>query len=906
MPEKFASPSNATSKDGKDAAETELPDSQLEDLLTRFRTSRFDGLTREIAVQRLKEVGENKISAQKQRPSLLIFFDQFRSSVVFLLLGAAVISFLTHEYMQMAGILVAVFINAGVGFATEYKSLVSLQSLEQLTGPVSRVKRSGSEYELPASQLVPGDLVILEAGCQVPADIKLFQAANLAVDESFLSGEPLAVYKNVESQDRGESKQASVVLQGSLVLSGRGKGIVFATGDQSILGKLGREVQGIHTIATPLEKDLEHLGNVLTLMTIYICAGIFLIGSLQHRNILDMLQISITLAVAAIPEGLPVIATLALAIGTNRMMRANALTRKLSAVETLGCAQIICTDKTGTITQNKMSVSDIVIFNQRFQVSGLGYSPEGQIKKNGRSIEVKTIPALDKLLETVCLCNDARLEAHADATEGWHVHGNPTEGALLTAAARAGMDERTVREQNPRVKEFPFDSRRKRMTTIHTTAGNVCTARVKGSVESILASSAVYYSEDGFKKLDEKTRRWFLEAGQEMAAQGKRVLAVATREFTNEVVDEQSCSRDLILLGLVAMSDQLRPGVAHAVNQCQRAGIKVIMITGDHQLTAAAVAEEAGIRKNETELSLTGDEYESMDTEERCEAWKKLSVIARTKPDTKLAIVRDLQSLGQVVAMTGDGVNDAAALRQADIGIAMGASGTALSREASDMVITDDNFATIVQAIKQGRLIYGSIARTIAYLLTASLTSVLAVAVTIIAGEQLLLSPMQLLWLNLIMHIFPGLGLVLHKGTSDVMNRPPRQQHERLLGRHQIIQITLRSIIVTAAAIAASYYNPSHAGTILFSTMSLALLLQSWSWLQQSDDQMVANLLQRECFAMWLNSLIGLGLLLAAMFFTPLRTILGMQLLTGAELLVVVTLALTSYLVSGFLRPAKS
>lgn len=871
-----------------------------ESVINALSTDGTNGLDSESAERRLAACGANRMSSLKGRTVANLLIDQFKSSVVVLLIVAAVVSACGNEHSQMWGILAAVIINAVIGFATEYKALVSLRSLEELSGPLARVRRGGVDQEIPASALVRGDLIILDAGSRVPADLKLLQAPGLGVDESIMSGESVPAYKTA-TQTSDTSPQATVLYQGTLVVSGRARGVVVATADTTRLGKLGREIAEITSTATPLEKNLDHMGNVLSVMTLIICAVLFVVGYLQHRELWQMLQISISLAVAAIPEGLPLVATLALAIGTQRMVRLNALVRKLSAVETLGCTQVICTDKTGTLTQNAMSVCDIAMDRRIISVTGTGYSPEGKLQETGNTVSANTEPILQMMLTAAALCNDARVENH-DGGCDWHVHGDPTEGALITVAAKAGLSHKALKQKYPRLNELPFDLARKRMTTIHNLGDDGMTAFVKGSPEVMLQLSSRFLSRQGVRAIDAETREWFSSMNGELSSQGKRTLGVAMREVASqENISSEDTECNLIFLGLIAMRDQIKEGVKEAVKECQNAGIRVIMLTGDQPATAAAIARDLDIDGAMDNRILSGEEFALMSDKQKSDALKDLCILARVKPEDKLSIVRMLQADNNVVAMTGDGVNDAPALRQADIGVAMGRSGTALARESSDMVITDDNFNTIVNAIEQGRNIYNNIARAIAYLLTASLTSVFAVTFAVLGGKELLLSPLQILWLNLIMHVFPGLGIVLQKGSPDIMTEAPRKTGDKLLGKYQIVQIALRSCVVSLCAIAASHLYQSEQvhekeGTVLFATLSLSLLLQAWSWLSAGRNR--AYKVQGFNWSMWSNTAIGLILLAVAIYLPGLQTILETKVLSLEDALIVCVFAGLSFLVS--------
>ncbi|HNB21392.1 MAG TPA: HAD-IC family P-type ATPase, partial [Candidatus Melainabacteria bacterium] len=729
-----------------------------EEVVGRLESDASLGLEPQEAVKRLERFGPNELGKKAQINPLQLFVNQFISTVVALLLVAAVVSFFSGENFQAIGIGLAVLINAVVGFITEYKAQVSLAALEKLSGPVARVRRGGRDFEIPVADIVPGDLIIIEEGSRVPADVRLVNASALSFDESMLSGESIPVYK---SSDLGDStEQITVAFQGTLVLKGRAKGVVVATGSNTKLGQLGHSLTEIKAKTTPLQDDLETLGRQLSLFTVIICAALFGLGLLHGEKFWDMVQISIALAVAAIPEGLPVVATLALASGTNRMVKLGALIRKLSAVETLGCTEIICTDKTGTLTQNQMTVTDIVLDGRHLCVSGLGYTPEGEFSENDCVVVQEERSFLKPLLTAAVLCNDAKLEKHEDSQ--WHIHGDPTEGALLTLGMKAGIDQKSSKEEFPRQKEFPFELSRKRMTTIHQSQGGDFLAYTKGAPETVLALCKNYLSADGAAALDESRREWFAAKNLELAQKGLRVLGVAARDLTGrKVAAHADAESDMTFLGLIGMSDRPKEGVLEAIEECKRAGIKVLMLTGDQPATAVSIARDLNILKDGSGVAdgqvLSGRDLVGLDAEAIGQRLTHCSVLARVQPEAKLSIVRALQSAGKVVAMTGDGINDAPALQQSDIGVAMGQSGTSLAREAADMVITDDNFPTIVHAIEQGRVIYTNISCAVAYLLTASLASVVTVAAAVVFDTGLPLSPLQLLWLNLIMHIFPGL-----------------------------------------------------------------------------------------------------------------------------------------------------
>jgi len=888
-------------------------------------TDKNTGLSQEQAEQRLKADGPNELSKGAAINPWSLLFDQFKSSVVILLLVATIISFAMKEYLQTAGILVALVINAAIGFLTEYRAKVSLNSLAKLAGATARVRRGGGDIELPVTELVYGDIVILEAGNRAPADLSILESAAFSLDQSQLTGESVPVWKSAEAEDLEER----LVYQGSSVLGGRAICVVIATGAKTKMGKLGLILQEVISGDTPLTKSLDTLGQQLSLLVIVLCVVFALIGILKNTSIERMLETSIALAVAAIPEGLPVIATLALAAGIRRMVRSKALVRRLAAVETLGCTTVICTDKTGTLTENKMMVTDIVLDGLDLKISGHGYEPIGELTSNGQVCKIDELTTrVNDFLIAIAACNDAKLEHKTSNTssptssptsipessdtskdqpeELWLVHGDPTEGALITAAMKLGLQHEQILGQFPRVAEIPFDLERKRMSTVHEhPERDDHVLFLKGSPGVVLELCTILRTASGDIPLTDEMRTWFRSKNQELAKLGLRVLAVASRYVENIPQKDQleTLEEKLVLLGLVAMSDRPKENVQEAIATCQSAGIRLVMLTGDQLETAKSIAKELGIfsPENSDQQILIGSDLQKLTDEQFKETLNHVSVLARVTPEMKLDIVKRLQGAGHIVAMTGDGVNDAPALRQSNIGIAMGETGTDLAREASDLVITDDNFATIVKAVQQGRITYANISRAVGYLLTASLTSVVAIMLGLLANTGLFLEPLQLLYLNLIMHVFPGLGIVLQKGSSEVMKQKPRNQTEQLMDRYEQIQIITRSallggMILAAVLINQKYLDQSNAATVALAALSLALIMQSWSWL--SVRGYATDVAWYKNGPMLVSTAINLALLAAALYLPPLQSVLNTASLSSAQLLLVTAAALATQVLS--------
>jgi Ca2+-transporting ATPase len=800
----------------------------LTNLCFGLETDPLNGLSTEEVERRFTRFGPNEITFKEKFAYLKIFLGQFQSAVIILLLVAQAVSFIAGEILQAVAILFALLVSALIGFATEVRAKISIKALESLTKPNARVVRQGKEEAIEARLLVPGDIVILGAGDSVPADLKLIESVDLKVDESALTGESVPVYKDI-SQEEENCDQA---FQGTLVQTGRARGVVSATGLNTKIGQLGKLLFSASNNKTPLERNLDALGTQLSKLIIAICIVLFVVGLLHDESAWSMTQMCIALAVAAIPEGMPVIATLALAAGTRKMARKGALVRKLPAVETLGCTGVICSDKTGTLTENQMMVSDIVTYDGHFNLEGSGYDPSGRLVDANNRIESNDVLSLDSLkllLKAVSLCNDATLENHNGEVQ-WHIHGDPTEGALLTASAKAGTNLVELNQNNKRVSEIPFSLDRKMMSTLHLESTGKYILFVKGSPQSIFRKCS--------NKFHDQIENYFKEHNHNLATQGLRVLGVAYKQFDSIDSFNQSKDKehDLNLLGLVAMSDQMRPQVEEAVKECKQAGIKVIMITGDQAITARAIAAKLKLGDGQV---LNGREIDQMSDAELKITLEHCHVLARATPEIKMRVVKMLQESGEVVAMTGDGVNDAPALRQADVGIAMGKNGTHLAREACDLVLTDDNFATITHAIREGRIIYSNIRKSVAYLLTASFSAVLVVAFNVLFHCGFYLNPIQLLWLNLIMHIFPGLALALERTDAGIMKQPPRPKNEALLSSSTYQQIWLRSGMI-AMFVSFITYNlqsrmPHENLTIGFSVLSFLLLSQAWSFIYWSD-----------------------------------------------------------------------
>jgi Ca2+-transporting ATPase len=734
-----------------------------EDETLRALETSPQGLSREEARSRLLRFGPNLLREEKRASPFVLFLEQFKSFLIITLLIAVVISAFLGETWDAVLIAVIVLFAAGLGFVQEYRAERVLEALKRMAAPTASVLRQGEEKEIPASELVPGDIVVLRTGDRVPADLRLVEAVNIMTDEASLTGESLPVEKGVwplAEADLPVGDRKNMAYMGTAVVYGRGMGVVVATGMATEFGRIAGMLQQVKESPTPLQVNLDRMGRVIGIGALALAAVIFGLALLQREGgFLDMFIWAVSLAVAAVPEALPAVVTISLALGVQRLVKRHALIRRLPAVETLGSVSVICSDKTGTLTQDQMTVREIYTDGQMIEVTGAGYEPRGEFLSQGPLPE-----SLHCLLLAGVLCNDSFL---ASVDGSWQVRGDPTEGALVVVAAKAGIGEE-VRNQYPRVGEVPFSSERKRMTTIHRTEQGRL-AFSKGAPEVILESCLHILKAGEVVPLAPQASQEVLARGQEMAGKALRVLGLAYRDLGQ---DEAEAEKGMVFLGLVGMMDPPRREVKEAIDKCLEAGIKPVMVTGDHAITARAVAQELGILKGG--IVLTGPELERLGEAEFEVVAERVEVYARVSPAHKLRVVNALNRKGYVVAMTGDGVNDAPALKKADIGVAMGVTGTDVSKEASDMVLTDDNFASIVAAVEEGRGIFGNIKKFLMYLLSANLGEILLMLLAVSIGLPLPLVAVQILYVNLATDGLPALALSVDPPDRDLMRRPPR------------------------------------------------------------------------------------------------------------------------------------
>jgi len=754
----------------------------LKDLNTDLHT----GLSDDEVKSRLEKYGYNELKKEEGVSPFTLFINQFKNILIIILLIATVLSALVGETFDAALILVIVVFCAVLGFIQEYRAERALEALKKMLSPTITVLRGGREEEIPSKDLVPGDILLLEAGDKIPTDARLIENHSLRCDEAPLTGESVPVGKDIKPlpENIRVNDKRNMVFTGTTVTYGRGKAVVTSTGMDTEFGKIAEEVMAVETEKTPLEKRTDEIGKWLGIISFGICflvAAVSVLrvilggGKIDFAFIVTMVMFAVSLAVAAVPEALAAIVTGALAIGMHQMAKRNALVRKMPAVETLGCTTVICSDKTGTLTRGEMTVRKIFTGGRAIEVTGTGYEPKGEFK--GSEIDIKNNRPLQLLLQGGLLCSDAILEEK----EGkWIIKGDPTEGAMVVAAVKAGFHETEMRLENSRIEELPFSSERKRMTTIHQMEDGKKTAFMKGAPEVVLDKCSHILSDGEIRELGEKAKSEILKANEEMAQAALRVLGFAYRECSDEIqCTEEDLEHQMVFVGLAGMMDPPRGEAIEAIGVCKHVGIRSIMITGDHRLTAVAIAKEMGIFKDGDKV-LTGEELEGMSEEELGKIVDKVTVYARVSPMDKLKIVKAWKARGEVVAMTGDGVNDAPALKHADIGVAMGITGTEVTKEASDMVLSDDNFATIVKAIERGRWIYDNIKKYLTYLLRCNITEVVVIGgVVLISGpEYLPLLAAAILYINLVTDGLPALALGIAPPDPDIMERPPRDPKE--------------------------------------------------------------------------------------------------------------------------------
>ncbi len=860
---------------------------RVDAVFARFASDR-SGLTSAEAGRRLDRYGANVLQAAPPVSPWAIFAEQFKNALIIILLVATGLSAVSGSTLEAVAIAVIVLLAVGLGFLQEYRAERAIDALRRMAAPTSNVLRDGEAVVVPARELVPGDLIRLAAGDRVPADIRLVDAVNLQVDESALTGESVPVGKQTAALDvvsLAPGDRTNMAYAGTVVTYGRGAAVVVATGMATEFGKIAQLLQTVETGRTPLQENLDRVGGTLAKTALVIVAVIVGLGLLRGQPFVELLIFGIALAVAVVPEALPAVVTISLAIGVQAMAKRRALVRRLSAVETLGSTRVICSDKTGTLTKDEMTVRSVFVAGEMFGVTGTGYDPTGRLIRDDEPVEPSD--AVVRLLRAAALASDARVVRDQE-NEGWDVQGDPTEGALVVAAAKVGLKKVELEDEFPRVDEIPFTSETKRMTTLHTTPDGVV-AYAKGAPEVILESCTRVLEAGGDTPLGDQDRQAILGVAAQMAGSALRVLAVATKQTDSR----DSAEREMTLLGLVGMLDPPRPEVKPAVEQCRGAGIRVVMITGDHPNTAAAVARELGLFQEEQ--LVTGAELEAMTDDELRREVTAIEVFARVSPIDKLRIVTALQERGYITAMTGDGVNDAPALKKADIGVAMGITGTDVSKEASAMSLTDDNFASIVAAVEEGRGIYDNIKKYLSYLLAANIGEIGVVAGAAVLGLPLPLSAVQILSINLATDGPPALALAVDPPDADLMRRPPRDPRTGIWTRPVVTLMLVAGAWSTLVNLALFGWALSERGVeeamaLVFVTLVLIEFVKAYSFRSERR-----SVLSRPFANRWLNRAIFWELvLLAFVVYVPwLQAPLGTYSFSAGDWMTTTVLAAT-------------
>lgn len=877
----------------------------VEYLLTNLNTDDKVGLSSEEAEKRLEKYGFNELKEESKKSFFSKVLAQFNDFLIIILIAASIISYIVGEKTDSVVILAIVIINALLGLYQEGKAEKALEALKKMAAPNAKVIRDGATTIVPANALVPGDIVLLESGDIIPADLRLIESSNLKIEEASLTGESVPVEKNAQEVFNSEvslGDRKNMAYMSTIVSYGRGKGVVVGTGHDTEIGKIATMIQTYEEEATPLQNRLNQLGKYLGIACITVCVLVFGIGLLQGRDLLEIFMIAISLAVAAIPEGLPAIVTIVLALGMNRMVKRNAIVKKLLAVETLGCTTVICSDKTGTLTQNEMTVVKVFTDNKIVDVSGIGYEPIGEFKIGDSILSLEESENLNTLLTIGLLCNDAVLDK---TDEGYRILGDPTEGALVTLAGKGNMTKEELNKKYPRVDEIPFDSARKMMTTIHENFfPSKLVSFTKGAPDIVINRSNSIYINGKIVPLTEELKEDILNINTKFSRDALRVLALAFKVFDKlpEKVTSENVENQMVFVGLVGMIDPPRKEAKEAIQKCEEAGIKTVMITGDYKDTAFAIAKELGMASHEDE-AIMGSDLDKVSDNEFRELVKKKRVYARVSPEHKVRIIDALKANGEIAAMTGDGVNDALALKKADIGVSMGITGTDVAKNTAEVILTDDNFASIVAAVEEGRIIYSNIKKFVFFLLSCNIGEILIVFLSILLGLEVPLIPIQLLWLNLVTDSFPALALGMEKGEPEIMKIPPRNVDEPILDKGMIRGIIVQSIAIALGALFAyrwgliTYGAESliEARTITFATLITAELLRAYS--ARSEKHTVFEIGMFSNKTMTCATLISFVLLLVVIYLPFLQPIFDTYALSFKDWLIVISFSIFPFIV---------
>ena len=888
------------------------------------------GLSTEEVGKRLEKHGPNELK-EKEKVSLLTkIINQLKDFLVLILIGASIVSGIVGEVSDAIVIVAIVIVNAVLGVIQEGKAEQALEALKKMSSPNARVIRNGSLQIIPAKNLVPGDIVYIEAGDSIPADLRLIESVNLKVEEASLTGESVPVDKDAAAVYDAEvsiGDRKNMAYMSTVTTYGRGRGIVVGTGSNTQIGKIAEAIQSYKDDTTPLQQKLNELGRWLGIGCLFICLLVFAIGFFRGGNLLEMFLVAVSLAVAAIPEGLPAVVTIVLAIGMKKMVQRNAIVRKLLAVETLGCVTVICSDKTGTLTQNEMTVVKTYAGGNIYTVTGQGYNPTGEFYFNNSKITTEEDQNLKLLMALGVLANDATLELKDPKENQWGIIGDPTEGALITAGAKAGMQKTEMNNSYKRIAELPFDSDRKMMTTFHENfiEGKVVSF-TKGAPDIILSKCTRVFLGGSIVDMTQEQMDQIMSTNSQFAGDALRVLAFAYRGYDKlpDKITSEEIETDLIFVGLMGMIDPARVEALDAIRTCRKAGIKPVMITGDYKDTAVAIAKELGLMK-EGDKVLTGADLDKLSDEALFNDIENISVYARVSPEHKVRIVETLRRKGHIAAMTGDGVNDAMALKRSDIGVSMGITGTDVAKGTADIILMDDNFATIVAAVEEGRVIYSNIRKFVFFLLSCNIGEILIVFLSILFNLPVPLVPIQLLWVNLVTDSFPALALGTEKGEPDIMNQKPRDAKEPILNKVMISGILVQSIALFAAVMSAylwalnkyagSFFEPSEEGlmiarTVAFTTLILAELIRAYS--SRSERYSIIKLGVFSNRSMVTASVVSLLLLLIVIyvpFLEPIFETYALKLIDWAVIVVLCMMPLLAGEINKFIlskRAAKA
>jgi len=853
------------------------------ELLKKLNSDPKTGLSSSEANNRLEKYGPNKIESSNKRSLLDKLKDQILDPMVILLIAASIVSAFTGDKIEAIIIIAIVIINAIMSIYQEGQAEDSVAALQKMSSPEATVLRDGKRTKVKAEELVPGDIVILETGDIIPADMRLLDSRNLQIDESSLTGESVAVEKDAEAQydkEVGIGDRSNSAFSSSIVTYGHGEGVITTTGHDTEIGHIATSLDSVEDKETPLQRQLKDLSKKLAILVIVVCALVFIVGYFRsNMSILENFMVAVSLAVAAIPEGLTAVVTIVLSIGMNRMVERKAIVKNLVSVETLGSTTAICSDKTGTLTQNEMTITKVFTDFKEFDVEGSGYTPKGDIKLDGETIEDQD---QIKLLMTVAsLSNDANL---IEKNGNFEITGDPTEAAMLTLSEKWNIVQEDLNEAHPRIDEIPFDSERKMMTTFHELEGSYY-AMTKGAPDIMINNSSKIMIDGKLEDFTDDLKQKVLEENTKLAKQALRVMAYAFKPYQsleNEELTTENIEREMVFVGLTGMIDPPRPEAKAAVEECHNSGIDVFMITGDYFETALAIAKELGIAEREDQ-AMQGSDLNNKSEEEIREIVKTKRIFARVSPQNKVQLVNALQANGNIVAMTGDGVNDAPAIKNADIGISMGITGTDVAKDTADMILVDDNFATIVNAVEEGRVIFSNIKKFVSFLLSCNIAEVAIVFLSILFGLPSPLTPIQLLWLNLVTDAFPALALGVEPAEADIMERDPRDPHDSILAGETGKGIIFQSIAITISVLAAyiiglKYIFPNNiegAHTMVFATLITSELLRAFS--VRSEKYTLKELGWFSNKNLVKANLLSFALLLLVMYVPPLRILFELQ-----------------------------